>query len=89
MFLYCDPPYVHSTRTAPKVYTCEMSDDDHLLLLFALKKFKGKVLLSGYRSPLYDRQLASWTCTDVAVKNSSGSGKKKQNRIECIWCNYR
>ena len=90
VFVYADPPYLHLTRTATKVYgEYEMTDDDHRSLLFALKKFRGKVMLSGYRSALYDRMLQGWDLTEVPVKNSSGSGKIKQDRVECVWRNYR
>src|SRR5262249_23373398 len=46
---YCDPPYLHDTRTATEVYgKFEMSVADHRQLLDVLRGCKGKVLLSGY-----------------------------------------
>ena len=45
---YLDPPYVHETRTAKKVYKFEMSDRDHRELLETIRQVEGKVLLSGY-----------------------------------------
>src|SRR5262249_12849111 len=51
---YCDPTYVHSTRTAKDVYgRFEMTDDDHRQLLGVLKGCRGRVLISGYPSELY------------------------------------
>ena len=89
MFVYADPPYLHSTRTTTREYgEYEMTDDDHHGLLFALKKFRGKVMLSGYRSALYDRMLQGWNLTEIPMKNNSATGEKKQDRIECVWRNY-
>jgi DNA adenine methylase len=55
---YCDPPYLKSTRTAPDVYRCEMTEDDHRKLLEALLEVKGMVILSGYANPMYDEILS-------------------------------
>ena len=41
VLIYCDPPYVLSTRHG-KQYRCEMSDDDHIELLTALKTIRGQ-----------------------------------------------
>ncbi len=38
---YCDPPYVHETRTARDAYEAEMSDDDHEELLYTLSQIEG------------------------------------------------
>jgi DNA adenine methylase len=35
--------------------------DDHRKLLTVLKQCKGMVMISGYPSELYDRELAGWT----------------------------
>ena len=47
---YCDPPYLHETRTAPDAYAHEMSEREHRELLATLLGCKGKVMLSGYPS---------------------------------------
>ncbi len=60
VLIYADPPYVLETRNR-KQYRCEMTDDDHLELLDVLKKHSGPVLISGYRSPLYDDALPTGT----------------------------
>jgi DNA adenine methylase len=52
---YLDPPYLHETRATTKEYGAhEMSDKDHGELLEVLTGIKGRFLLSGYRSKLYD-----------------------------------
>jgi DNA adenine methylase len=85
--IYCDPPYLHETRTAKKAYDHEMTSVDHHALLDTLKGCEGKVFLSGYRSATYDKALAGWKRTDFDMPNHSGQGKSKQRRIECVWEN--
>ena len=88
--LYCDPPYPHTTRTAPAVYgRFEMSDADHRQFLKAARSVKhAHVLISGYRCEMYDRLLHDWHCTDFDVANHSAGGKTKARRGEVVWTNY-
>lgn len=62
---YCDPPYVHSTRTQKSHghygYNHEMSDEKHRKMAASLKELSGMVIISGYPCDLYDRELfADW-----------------------------
>jgi hypothetical protein len=50
---------------------------------------KGKVMLSGYRSPLYDRELAGWARHDLPVKSNTAGGETKNTKVECLWCNFK
>ena len=50
VLIYCDPPYVLSTRCR-KQYRHEMTDEDHEVLLEALLQHKGPAIISGYSSP--------------------------------------
>jgi DNA adenine methylase len=84
---YCDPPYLHATRTHRKAYNREMSDKDHERLLAALLGCKGRVFISGYDSPLYRRMLVGWKLHTFSMANHAGQGKTKQRRIECLWEN--
>jgi len=86
--IYADPPYLHETRTARKAYEHEMTAAQHADLLSALVETPAKVILSGYRSRMYDGSLADWRRVDVDMPNHSGQGKAKQRRIECLWMNY-
>ena len=54
--VYCDPPYLHSTRTKTKLYNHECSDDQHRELLDVLRSLSCMVMLSGYASTLYARK---------------------------------
>ena len=86
--LYCDPPYVASTRTTPNAYEIEMSDGEHAELLAALivKAREGcSVLVSGYANDLYDRMLVGWKRRKFSMPNHSGQGKTKQRRTEVLW----
>lgn len=57
---YVDPPYLPETRVPGKKYRHEMSISEHKSLLTVLKGLKGKVILSGYASSLYDDSLCDW-----------------------------
>lgn len=37
--IYCDPPYVHSTRSGKTRYDYELTDEDHVRLLDILLSF--------------------------------------------------
>lgn len=85
---YLDPPYMHETRVATDAYTFEMSDLQHSQLLEVIKDCKGKVMLSGYHSPLYDQQLSDWRCQEFTIDNKASSAKVKRVMTECVRMNY-
>jgi len=88
--IYCDPPYVHSTReeNSRNVYHAEMSDGEHRDLGRLLKKCKSKVVLSGYPSPLYQEIYAGWRTITFEIANHAAGGKTKGRETECLWMNY-
>jgi DNA adenine methylase len=86
---YLDPPYVPETRTARSAYgRFEMSEADHRDLLDVLGGVKGKVILSGYQSALYDGALSSWTRHTFDLPNNAAGGKRKGRETEVLWCNF-
>jgi DNA adenine methylase len=87
---YLDPPYLKETRTAPEVYAHEMTADQHDHLLRCCTEIKGRFLLSGYRSDLYDRfaREFGWHRTDFDLPNNSAGGKEKRRMTECLWTNF-
>jgi DNA adenine methylase len=85
---YCDPPYLHSTRASTNAYAHEMTAAGHRELLKVLLDCRGKVMLSGYRSALYDRALAGWTRHDFDLPNHAAGGEVKRRMTECVWCNF-
>jgi DNA adenine methylase len=87
---YCDPPYVHSTRSTTGEYQHEMTETQHFDLLKKLAHIKGKFMLSGYHSPMYDgdAERFGWTCHEREIDNKASSAKVKEKKIECCWTNY-
>ncbi len=82
VFIYCDPPYILSTRSK-RIYANEMTDDDHIELLEVLKEHVGPVMISGYDHEIYNSMLDGWT--KKQHKANCEFGKKA---IETIWMNY-
>lgn len=82
VLIYADPPYVLSTRSR-KQYEKEMDDKDHEELIEILKAHKGPVLISGYRSQLYDDMLRGWH-REEKVGNLRTNRKKE----EVLWMNF-
>jgi DNA adenine methylase len=87
---YCDPPYVHMTRTVTTAYECEMNDDQHRALLDKLATIEGKFLLSGYRCPMYDEWATKhgFHRVDIPIDNKASSSKTKEIKLERVWMNY-
>jgi DNA adenine methylase len=86
---YLDPPYLHETRTARKVYReFEMTEEDHRKLLDVLRSVKGRVMLSGYPSKLYDAALSGWKRHTFPTPNNAAGGSNKREMTEVLWCNF-
>lgn len=88
---YCDPPYQHETRATTGDYSHEMNDADHRELLETLAGIKGRFLLSGYRSSLYDSFASkyAWQRHEFEVANHAAGGETKRKMTECVWTSYR
>lgn len=89
-FFYVDPPYLPDTRSLKKAYELEMSEEDHGELLLLLGEIKGKFLLSGYPSEMYDQaaEAFGWRRVSKDVALHSSSAKEKPIKSECLWMNY-
>ncbi len=85
---YLDPPYLHETRATPGTYKHEMNEEEHRELLAAIKKCRGKVMLSGYPNSLYDEALTGWNRHDFAIDNKAAGGKAKRQMTEAVWMNF-
>lgn len=87
---YVDPPYLPRTRSQKSrrgqlryhCYRHEMTDEDHVALLELLVELRGMIVLSGYRSDLYDEALAGWRRLE---RETFADGARP--RIECLWLN--
>lgn len=82
VLIYADPPYLLETRSG-KQYRHEMTEQDHVDLLDALKQHKGSVILSGYPSEMYDRELTGWSRITRKSYNQNA-----EQRTEVLWCNF-
>ena len=85
--IYCDPPYLHSTRKegSRSVYGCEMTDDDHRELADVLHACeKGQVILSGYPSPLYYQLYDGWRRVEIDIAKHAAGGKVKERKRETL-----
>lgn len=83
--IYADPPYLHSTRTSPRRYRCELADVDHVDLAASLVRLAGggaAVIVSGYPSPLYDQLYAGWNTRELQTMSRGGV------RTEKLWYNF-
>jgi DNA adenine methylase len=80
--LYCDPPYLLSTRKGRIYYEHEMNEDQHASLLALLQELDCRVLLSGYPSELYSSQLQGWRCITYRTRT------RGKTVTECLWCNF-
>lgn len=85
---YLDPPYIHSTRFSKDLYLCEMTDKDHNDLLDLIVNLKGKVILSGYHSDLYQERLKGWWLARREVANHSSHLEVKDKKTELLYCNF-
>jgi DNA adenine methylase len=86
---YLDPPYLHQTRATAREYgDFEMTEADHRELLDLLLRVKGKVMLSGYPSDLYDHALSGWTRHTFDIANHASGAKAKGRETEVLWCNF-
>ena len=82
---YLDPPYVHRSRGDSAAYGHEMTDHDHRQLAALLHHIKGRAVLSGYRSRLYDELFSTWHRVDADEKLCNSS---KGKRTESLWMNF-
>jgi site-specific DNA-adenine methylase len=82
--LYCDPPYLQSTRKSRgrKMYTYDYSVHDHIILLQLLRSLPCMVMISGYESDLYKEMLKDWHTHTFEYVCHNGMG------IEWLWMNY-
>lgn len=88
---YCDPPYLHETRKSTGEYgPHEMTFEQHHYFLHYLGNIKGRFMLSGYRSQLYDdvASTVGWNRHEKKIDNKASSSKTKEKKTECVWTNY-
>jgi DNA adenine methylase len=80
--VYCDPPYLPSTRRRDRVYRYDYAREDHESFLEVVRGLACNVLISGYPSKMYDTRLKHWNTHTFAAKAHDGP------RMEKLWFNY-
>jgi len=81
--IYADPPYMMETRKGGDLYEFEMDDAGHERLLDVLTEARCMVMISGYRSPLYDDALNHFTRIDYQAQTRRGQV------TESLWMNFK
>ena len=90
---YLDPPYIQDTRKQKKSYNHEMTDNQHKELVDVLLGVKGKVVLSGYDHPIYNKLLENGWNKVVFGEYAKRSQKTNEGQLskgkEFVWVNYK
>lgn len=83
-FIYCDPPYMMSTRKGGKLYDHEYNTDDHIRLLNTIKGLTPDcmIMISGYYHPMYEEILTGWNSKQYQASTRAGMV------TEWMWYNY-
>lgn len=83
VFIYLDPPYMPGIRKS-HLYKEEMTRDQHVELLEAIKDHPARIMISGYDNELYNSVLDGWE-----KKQKQTQAEKGIKRTETIWMNYQ
>jgi DNA adenine methylase len=89
-FYFCDPPYMHDTRTGKNDYQYEFTLEQQEELAKLLNGVKGLVMLCGYDNPKYREWYAEpkWKMI-LGPDRASNLGKNHdKSKRECVWVNY-
>jgi hypothetical protein len=83
--VYCDPPYLMSTRGGRKLYEHEMTEEQHKRLLEVLRSLRSRtrIILSGYPSSLYRHALVGWHSQVFEAMTRGG-----RMATEYLWFNF-
>jgi len=84
-FVYCDPPYLMSTRRSKRpIYRHELAtEQEHEKLLDVLLSLPCMVAISGYWSSLYASRLQGWRSISFQAGTRAGT-----SATEWLWMNY-
>ncbi|MFJ8855274.1 DNA adenine methylase [Streptomyces sp. NPDC102437] len=93
--LYCDPPYLDSTRSGLRAHKQgdyahdTNTESDHRALADVLHECRSSVLLSGYDSSLYDELYGDWDRAEVTVQRPTTNrrGHTGSAGVEVVWSN--
>jgi DNA adenine methylase len=77
---YADPPYLTAVRDKGSDYRYELNEGDHIRLAELLCAVKGKALVSGYHSALYEGLYQGWE-----VRERETYADRALPRTEVLW----
>jgi site-specific DNA-adenine methylase len=82
--VYCDPPYVMSTKSR-KLYKYELPDREHRRLLRCIRELtpRARIIISGYDSRMYREALVGWNSLQFPSMTRGGRVK-----TEYVWYNF-
>lgn len=80
---YFDPPYLKSTRSSGKVYAYEWDESEHITAAELLNKSQAYVIVSGYKSELYNKLYKGWHVVEFESQTNGNKG----SATECLWLN--
>jgi site-specific DNA-adenine methylase len=80
--IYCDPPYLLSTRRGGEIYRHEMTDAQHGTFLDRVNLLPCMIQISGYWSKMYADALHNWRMIRYMAPTRRGYVE------ECLWMNY-
>ncbi len=83
--MYVDPPYLGESRTSNNYSTEMHGEDQHRALAETLHSCRATVLLSGYRSAVYDDLYRDWFRYELSASTTQGG--TAGHRTEVIWSN--
>ena len=86
-FLYCDPPYVWSTRGSQR-YEIDQDDEFHKKFMDRCIESKAKILISGYDNELYKKLEENGFSKVSFDVNTVGGNMKPKVKTEVLWKNY-
>lgn len=81
--VYCDPPYLPSTRRRQRIYRYDYTEACHEALLSNLLDLPAMVMISGYDSELYRSRLSTWNRIEFRT------GSHGMARREVVWMNFQ
>lgn len=72
-FIFCDPPYMLSTRTSGRsYYKHEFTDEMHIDFLETMRMLKCRILITHPKCAMYDEMLNSWNCIEFSYQTRAG-----------------
>ncbi len=86
-FIYCDPPYVQSTRKEHR-YVVDMDDEGQKKFIDVVLQSKSKILISGYENEIYHVLEQNGFEKITFDVNTTDGNRRPTQKTEVLWKNY-